>query len=103
RDAGALAPSGPAELLPRRGDRTRIAREDRHVAPADVDPEFERVRRDVAQDLAIAETAFDRSTFRGQVAAAISAHPTAWAEALTQRLAQPGQQQLDGDPRSAEG
>jgi len=44
------------------------------VEPADVDPEFERVRRDDAQDLAIAETAFDRSTFRGQVAAAISAN-----------------------------
>ena len=45
RDAGALPPAGPTELLPRGGDRSRIAGEDRHVQSADVDAELERVRR----------------------------------------------------------
>jgi len=43
-DARFAAAAGPAELLPRPGDRARIAGQDRDVERADVDPELERVR-----------------------------------------------------------
>ena len=74
-DARALPPPGPPELLPGRRDRARVAREDRGVQPADVHPELERVRRDDAEDLAVAQAALDRPPLGRQVAAAIAADP----------------------------
>ena len=73
RDARALAPPGAAELLPGRRDRARIAGQDRHVERADVDAELERVRRDDAEDLAVAQAVLDRAALRRQVAAAVAA------------------------------
>ena len=102
RDARALPPAGPTELLPRGSHRTRVAGEDRDIEPPDVHAELEGIRRDDAEDLAITKPAFDRPPFRRQVAAPIPSHAAAWTEAFAQRLAQPGQQQLDRDPRSAE-
>ena len=75
RDARALAPPGPPELLPGRGDRSRVAGQDRHVEPADVDAELERVRGDDAEDLAVAQAVLDRPPLRRQVAAAVAADP----------------------------
>ena len=102
RDARALPPAGPAELLPGRGDRARVAGQDRHVEAADVDAELERVGGDHAEDLAVAQAALDRPPLGRQVAAAIAADAAARAVALAQRLAQAGQQDLDRDPRPAE-
>ena len=101
-DADALAPAGPADLLPGRGDRARIAGEDRHVEPSDVDAELERVRADDPEDLAVAQPALDRAALRGQVAAAVAADPGARPGALAERLAEAGQEQLDRRPRPAE-
>ena len=88
RDARAAAPARPADLLPRRRDRARVAGEDRHVEPADVDAELERVRGDDAEDLAVAQAALDRPPLRRQVAAAVAADLRARPEVLAQRLAQ---------------
>ena len=101
RDGRLVAPAGPAELLPRRGDRARVAGQDRRVEPADVDAELERVRRDDAEDLAVAQAALDRPPLRRQIAAAIAADARPRPEPLAERLAQPGQQDLDGRPRAA--
>ncbi len=101
-DARSLPSTGATELLPRRRDRTRIAGQDRHVQAADVDAQLERIRRDDAEDLAVAQTAFDRPPLGGQVAAAIAAYPAARPVALAQRLAETGQQDLDRHPRPAE-
>ena len=100
--AGLVAPARPSELLPRRGHRARVAGEDRHVEPADVDAELERVRRDDAEDLAVAQAALDRPPLGRQVAAAIAADAGPRPEPLAERLAQPGQQDLDGGPGATE-
>ena len=97
-----VPPSGPAELLPRRRHRTRVAGEDRRVEPADVHTELEGIRRDDPEDLAVAQAAFDRPSLRRQVAAAVAADPRARPEPLAERLAQPGQQDLDGRSRPPE-
>ena len=102
RDARPLAPAGPPELLPRRRDGARIAGQDRHVQATDVDAQLERVRGDDPEDLAVAQAMLDRAPFRRQVAAPVAADPAAGPEALAQRLAQPGQQDLDRDARAAE-
>ncbi len=102
RDARPVAATRPAELLPRPGDRARVARQDRHVEPADVHAELERVGRHHAEDLAVAQAAFDRPPLGRQVAAAVAADPAARAVALAQRLAQAGQQDLDRHARAAE-
>ena len=44
----------------------------------------------------------DRAPLGGQVAAAVAADPRARPGVLAERLAQPGQEQLDGGPRAAE-
>src|SRR4029079_12248452 len=72
RDARALAPPGPPELLPCRGDGSRIAGQGRHVEPADVDAELERVGRDDTEDLAIAQAVLDRPALGRQVAAPVA-------------------------------
>ena len=102
RDAGALPPAGPAELLPRGGHRARVAGQDRHVETADVDAELERVGRDDAEDLAVAQPALDRAAFGRQVAAAIAADAAARPVALAERLPQAREQDLDRDPRPPE-
>jgi len=102
RDAGALATPGPPELLPGRGDGPGIAREDGGIQPTDVDAEFEGVRRDDPEDLAVTQSALDRPPLGGQVAASVAADPAARPVALAQRLTQPGEQDLDRDPRTAE-
>ena len=58
--------------------------------------------RDDAEDLAVAQAALDRPPLRGQVAAAVAADPRARPEVLAQRLAQPGEHDLDRHPRPAE-
>ena len=52
RRRGFGAPPGPARLLPHRGDRSRVAGQDRGVQVADVDAELERVRGHDAERLA---------------------------------------------------
>ena len=98
RHRGLVAATGPADLLPRRGDGARVAGEDRHVEAADVDAQLERVRRDDAEDLAVAQAALDRPPLRRQVAAAVATDPRPRPELLAQRLTQPGQQDLDRGP-----
>ncbi len=97
-----LAATGAPELLPCRGDRARIACEDRCIEPADVDSQLERVGRDHAEDLAVAEAALDRPPLRRQVAAAVAADPGARAATLAQQFAQAGQKQLHRDARAPE-
>src|SRR4029079_3651760 len=92
RDARALAPACPPELLPCRGDGSRIAGQDRHVEPADVDAELERVGRNDAEDLAVAPAMRDRPALGRQVAAAVAADLRARAVALAQRFSQTCQQ-----------
>ena len=65
-------------------------------------PELERVGRDHAEDLAVAQPVLDRAPLGRQVAAAVAADATARPVALAQRFAQAGQQQLDRDPRPPE-
>ena len=101
-DARLATTPGPADLLPRRRDRARVTGQDRHVESADVDPELERVRRDDAEDLAVAKAALDRSPLEGQVAAAIAADPRSWTQVLTERFAQRRQHDLDGRSASPE-
>ena len=101
-DARALPPAGPPELLPGRRHRPRVAGEDRDIEPTDVDAELERVRRDDAEHLAVAQPVLDRPSLRRQVAAAVAADAAPRSVALAQRLAQSGQQQLDRDPRPPE-
>ena len=102
RDARALPPARPTELLPRPRHRTRIAGQDRHVQPPDVDAELERIGRDDAEDLPVAQAVLDGPALRRQVAAAVAPDAAARAVALAQRLAQTGEQQLDRDPRPTE-
>ena len=99
RDARVLAPAGPPELLPRRGDRARVARQDRGVEPADVDAQLERVGRDDAEDLAVAQAALDRAPLRRQVAAAVAAD--ARARAASSRAATRAGRSAAARPRPA--
>ena len=101
-DARLEPATGPPELLPRRRDRARVAGEHRDVQGADVDAELERVRRDDAEDLAVAQAALDRAALGRQVAAAIAADPRSRPEILAERLADAGQEDLDRDPRPPE-
>jgi len=75
RDARAQAPAGPPRLLAGGGDGARVTGEDGDVEAPDVDPELEGVRRDDAEDLAVAQPLLDGPALRGQVASAIAAHP----------------------------
>ena len=102
RDARALPPSGPPELLPGGRDRPRVAGQDRDVEAADVDAELERVGGDDAEDLAVAQAVLDRPPLGRQVAAAIAADARARPVTLAQRFAQAGQQDLDRDARPPE-
>ena len=102
RHARSLPPAGPAELLPGRRDGSRVAGKDRDIEATDVDAELERVGRDDAEDLAVAQAVLDRPSLGRQVAAAVAADAAARAVALAQGLAQAGQQQLDRDPRPPE-
>ena len=102
RDARPGPPPGSTELLPGRRDRARIAGQDRRVESTDVDAELERVGRDDAEDLPVSQSSLDGSTLGGEIAAAIAPNAAPWPEALPERLAQPGQEQLDRDPRPAE-
>ena len=101
-DADSLPTAGSAELLPGRRDRARVAGEDGRVEPADVDAELEGVGADHAEDLAVAQPALDRPPFRGQVAAPVAADPRPWTGPFAERLAEAGQEDLDGRPRPAE-
>ena len=64
------------------GDPVRVASEDRHIQAADVDVELERIRRDDAEDLAVAEALLDRAALRRQVAAAIATNAGSRAQIL---------------------
>ena len=100
--AHVAASTGTADLLPRRRDGARIAGEDRHIEPADVDAQLERVRGHDAQHLAVAQPALDGASFGGQIARAIAADPGARAEVLAQRLAKRREHDLDRGPRPPE-
>ena len=65
-------------------------------------PELERVRRDDAQDLAVAQAALDRPTLRREVSAAVAADPRSRPEVLAEGLANAGQEDLDRDTRPPE-
>ena len=101
-DAHRLPAAGAADLLPGRGDGAGIAGEDGGVQPADVDAELQRVGADDAEHLAVAQAPLDGPPLRGQVAAAIAAHPRPRAAAFAERLADRREQQLDGRPRPPE-
>src|SRR5262249_61959449 len=72
-------PAGAPGLLPQRGDAAGIAGEHGDVEVADVDAELERIGRDDAEHLALAQTLLDRPATRRQIAAAIAAHDPAVA------------------------
>ncbi len=102
RDAGLAAAPGAAHLLPRAGDRARVAGQDRRVEPSDVNAQLERVGRHHPEHFTGAQAGLDRPTFRGQVTAAVAAHAGVRTATLAQRLAQTCQQQLHADPRPTE-
>ena len=79
-----------------------IAGEDGDVEPADVDAQLEGVRRDHAEDLAVAQTALDRPALGREVAAAIAADPRARPEVLAECLAQRREHDLDRRPAPSE-
>src|SRR5690242_8171321 len=97
RDARFAAATGAAHLLPRRRDRSGIARENGRVEAADVDSQLECVRADDAKDIARAQACLDIAPFRWQVTAAVSANALEWTATFTKCLAQTCQQQLDRD------
>src|SRR6266705_5476305 len=68
-----LAPPGPTHLLPRRGDRSGIAKKHGGLKGTDVDAELERVRRDDAADRTVAQTLLDGAPLGWEVATAIAA------------------------------
>ena len=72
RQRGGLPTTGPAGLLPRRGDGARVAGDDARIEAADVDAELERVRRHDALHVAVAEPPLDAPSLLGQVATAVS-------------------------------
>ena len=87
--ADLLPSAGPADLLPGPGDGARIAGDDRHVEPPDVDAQLQGGGAHDAQDLPGAQAGLDGAPLRRQVAAPVAAHavdgPAALAELLPQR------------------
>jgi hypothetical protein len=69
------ASAGAARLLPDAGERGRGADQHRHVQPADVDPQLQRVGADDAAKLAGEERLLDRPALLGQVTAAVGFEP----------------------------
>ena len=69
-----LTPPRPAGALPGRSDRPRIACHHDRIERTDVDPQFERVRRNNAHDLAFAQLLFDFTAFSRQVAAPVASN-----------------------------
>jgi hypothetical protein len=59
------ATSGPTDLLPGRGDRSRVAGQDRHVQTTDVKTELEGVRADDRQYGPVSQPTFDGTAFAG--------------------------------------
>ena len=67
----ALAPAGPAPLLPEAGHGPRVAHGDGGVEGADVDAQLERAGADHGQELAAEQHALDAPALLGRVAGAI--------------------------------
>ncbi len=93
----AAATAGAAGLLPERRDPAGIASQHRDVQVADVDAELERVGRDDAEHLALAQALLDRPAPGGQVAAAIAAHDPAVARLVGDAALDRRQQDLGGE------
>ena len=103
RDAGPGPPPGPAELLPRRRRSSPGSRPGSTTSSRPMSTPSSRAF--VATTPRISPSRRPRSIARrsvGQVAAAIAADPRPRAVALAERLAQPGQEQLDRDARPPE-
>ena len=77
RRRGAAAASRPARLLPGGGDGSGVAGDHRDVEAADVDPEFQRVRGDDAEDAPVLDAVLDFPPFLRKVAAAVAADEVA--------------------------
>ncbi len=102
RHARAEPTAGPADLLPGCGNGARITGQHRHVEAADVDAQLEGIGADDPQELALTQALLDRPTLGREVAAPVAAHPCSRAPALTERLAERGQDELDRGAAPAE-
>jgi hypothetical protein len=94
RDARVAAPAGAADLLPRGRDGPRIASQHGHVQAADVDAQLQRVRAHDPEDVPLAQAILDRPALGGKVAAPVPSHARPRPAMLSERLAEPGQDQL---------
>ena len=91
-------PPGAAGTLPGGGNRAGIARHDRHVERADVDAELERVGRDHAAHLSLAQPLLDLAPAQRKVAAAIAADLLGHARHRLEVLFQIRGEDLGGQP-----
>ena len=94
----ARPPPGPAEPLPRRRDRARVARQHRDVERADVDAELERVGRHDAAHGPVAQPFLDLAPPVRQVAAAVAADHVRLAGRALVRVLQVPRQDLGREP-----
>ena len=65
------AAPGASGLLPQTGDRAGIADQDGGIQVADVDSQFQSVRRGHSEQVAVKESRFDLAAFVGEIAGAI--------------------------------
>ncbi len=95
------APRSP-ELLPEARERARIPDDHARAHAADIDAEFQGVRRDHAADGPVAQAALDGPPFKGQVAAPVTGHALRFAGLVPERVAQVGEQQFHANAARSE-
>ena len=96
RDRGPHPPPGPPGLLPGAGDGARVASHHATAQLPDVHPQFERVGRDDAAYLPLAQPALNTAPFAGEVAAPVALHRLGVAPGGGDGVAQVGEQHLGG-------
>ena len=72
RHRHSAAAAGASHALPGRSDRSGIAGKHRDIEAADIDAQFQRVRRNHAANAPVAQAALDLTPLIGQIAAAIA-------------------------------
>src|SRR5690348_3460442 len=89
------SPPGAADLLPRAGDRPRVAAKNGGIQVPDVDPQLERVGADDAAHRSVAQTVLDLAPLQREVPAPIAADRPRLTESIGERLLQIAEQDLD--------
>ena len=86
-----VGPAHPASPLPGGGHRSRVAHQDAHIQPADIDPQFQGAGGDDPQELPGNQLGLDLPPFLRKEAGPVRAHPAPQVRPVLQH---PGMEQF---------